>query len=280
MEGAAWPYNKTVVVVLGFLLAGLLIFAAFNVGRTPEKSLPGLKLADVASGEYRLTILVPNSLGRKYYSKPVYIKQPFQISRHEITIDQWNKCFDDGGCPHKAKQRRYQTGNHPVTRVSWYDAVMFTQWLSQYLGVTYRLPTEEEWAYAALAGKDFTKETIEGLIENRQMAQTALMSRFRKTLLIGANGENEWAISDMTGSVWEWTLTCWFSSDEENQQVRTISQLSNPELCPNRVVQGDERAHVPVFVDKVFSGGCGTGSPVDHIGFRVVRDTHNSLAGS
>lgn len=232
-------------------------------------------MSAAASGTYNLTILVPNSLGRQYYSKPVSIERSFQIGRHEITIDQWNMCYQDGGCSHQAKQRPYQTGAHPVTRISWYDAFVFTQWLSLKTGKNYRLPTEEEWAYAAFAGRDFTKETIEGLIAKRRMIKVATMTRFRKTLPVGSSGQNAWEIHDMTGSVWEWTLTCWFSSDEENKRPWTIAQLSNAELCPNRVVQGDERAHVPFFVDKVYTGGCGTGSPVDHIGFRVVLDSRS-----
>ncbi len=262
-------------ILTGFFALGLFYQDAIRNSIFPDVTLPGLEMAAVDSGTYNLTILVPNSLGRKYYSKPVSIRRAFQISRHEITIDQWNMCFQDGGCPKQAKQRPYQTGGHPVTRISWYDAVAFTQWLSLKTGNNYRLPTEEEWAYAAFAGRDFTKQTIEGLITKRRMIEVASMSRFRKTLPVGSSGQNDWGIHDMTGSVWEWTLTCWFSSDEENKRPWTIAQLSESDLCPNRIVQGDERAHVPFFVDKVYTGGCGTGSPVDHIGFRVVQDFGN-----
>lgn len=259
------------LIIVGIIALGLYYHGVIRDDKVSDFTLPGLEMATVDSGAYDLTILVPNSLGRKYYTKPVSIRGPFQISRHEITIDQWNMCFHDGGCSNQAKQRRYQTGSHPVTRISWYDAVVFTQWLSLKTGKNYRLPTEEEWAYVAFAGRDFTEATIEGLITKRRMIEVATMSRFRKTLPVGSNGQNPWGIHDMTGSVWEWTLTCWFSSDEENKRPWSIAQLSNSELCANRVVQGDERAHVPFFVDKVYTGGCGTGSPVDHIGFRVVQ---------
>jgi len=256
---------------IGLVALGLAGWGAIKKGDNVAKVLPGLEMTKVRTGDYNLTILVPNYLGRKYYTKPVSIKQAFFISRYEITIAQWNKCFQDGGCSHKAKQRRYQTASHPVTRVSWFDAYKFTNWLSKITGRSYRLPTEEEWAYAAFAGKDVTKDTIDTLIDERQAIRTATFSGFRKTREIGGYGMNPWSISDMTGSVWEWTLTCRFSSDEESRRNWTLVQLSDPNLCPNRVVQGDERAHVPYFVDKTYTGGCGTGSPVDHIGFRVVR---------
>ena len=238
----------------------------------PHKPLPGLEMVKIQPGNYDLTILVPNSFGRKYHSKSVAIEQKFEISRFEITIDQWNLCFEEKGCSHKAKQRRYEKGNYPVTEVSWLDAMDFTGWLSKRTGKSYRLPTEEEWAYSAFTGKNVTKELIEKMITERNEHAFVSGKKFRRTRKIGTFGKNKWGIADTRGAVWNWTMTCWFSSDEENKRPWSISQLNARNLCANRVVQGDERGHVPVFVGEVLTGGCGTGAPIDHIGFRVVKE--------
>ena len=61
---------------------------------------------------------------------------------------------------------RYQNGEHPMTRISWFDAYGFNQVaFPEITGETYRLPTEEEWSYVAGSGKDITELTIEQLIQ-------------------------------------------------------------------------------------------------------------------
>ena len=72
----------------------------------------------------------------------------FALSKYEVTIDEYNRFTDATG---RDRPREILDGE-PVTGITWYDAVAYTEWLSARTGERYRLPSEAEWEYAARAG--------------------------------------------------------------------------------------------------------------------------------
>lgn len=90
----------------------------------------------------------------------------------------------------------------PVSNVSVEDANAFAKWRSQRDGVTYRLPTEEEWEYAARNGDrsdlfPWGKEWMENHAVLNEPAAAPVGSR--------PQGKNRWGVEDLVGNVWEWT---------------------------------------------------------------------------
>ncbi|HYW74020.1 MAG TPA: SUMF1/EgtB/PvdO family nonheme iron enzyme [Pyrinomonadaceae bacterium] len=93
----------------------------------------------------------------------------------------------------------------PVSNVSYDDANAFAAWRSKRDGVTYRLPTEEEWEYAARNGD---KDNLYpwGNTWTAGRAATA-ETGVGKEQPVGTypQGANRWGVQDLIGNVWEWT---------------------------------------------------------------------------
>jgi formylglycine-generating enzyme required for sulfatase activity len=93
----------------------------------------------------------------------------------------------------------------PVSNISYNDAVAFAEWRSKRDGVTYRLPTEEEWEYAARNGD---KDNLYPWGNTWQAGRAAtLETGVGKEQPVGTYplGANRWGVQDLMGNVYEWT---------------------------------------------------------------------------
>ena len=90
----------------------------------------------------------------------------------------------------------------PVVNVSPQDAEAFAAWRSKRDGVTYRLPTEEEWEFAARNGGAFKLYPWGDRWEpNRAVVREATP----RAVGTYPGGKNRWGVVDLVGNVWEWT---------------------------------------------------------------------------
>ncbi|MDX6578383.1 MAG: eukaryotic-like serine/threonine-protein kinase [Blastocatellia bacterium] len=93
----------------------------------------------------------------------------------------------------------------PVSNVSYDDAIAFAEWRSKRDGVTYRLPTEEEWEYAARNGdKDNLYPWGNAWAPGRAATQEAGVGK-EQPVGTYPQGGNRWGVQDLIGNVWEWT---------------------------------------------------------------------------
>lgn len=134
----------------------------------------------------------------------------------------WNKPFGPAGSDAE--------DNHPVTHVSWNDAVAYAKWAGK------RLPTEAEWEYAARSGKNSGKKFSWGneVSENGEYFantwQGSLDSPENKdgyqfTSPVGAFGENEAGLTDMGGNVWQWCADNYKPYPGSNEPFREDSNI-------------------------------------------------------
>ena len=165
-------------------------------------------------------------------------------------------------------------GNHPVTQVSWNDAVAYAEWAGK------RLPTEVEWEHAArgASGSAWPYAWGENLVDGGAYRANVWNGVFpvansgedgyMYTSPVGAYGATSLGLLDMGGNVWEWTAD-WYRpyADRDRPYVETPqsekaqrggSFLCEPGWCHGYRVSG--RSHSTPETS------------LFHVGFRCVRD--------
>ena len=146
----------------------------------------------------------------------VKITRPFLMGKTPVTQMQWVSVMRENPSTFKGY-------NLPVEQVSWNDAILFCNRLSEREGLTpayringdnvtldkgadgYRLPTEAEWEYACRAGTAtrFYTGNSDSVLGG---ACWYYDSSDSKTHPVGKKTPNAWGLYDTHGNLWEW---CW-----------------------------------------------------------------------
>jgi formylglycine-generating enzyme required for sulfatase activity len=133
----------------------------------------------------------------------------FSMDKHEVTNAEYARFVKETNYPPPQQWGSITApvGQEllPVSNVSYEDAVAFAEWRSKRDGVTYRLPTEEEWEYAARNGdKDNLYPWGNAWALGRAATQEAGVGK-EQPVGTYPQGGNGWGVQDLIGNVWEWT---------------------------------------------------------------------------
>jgi formylglycine-generating enzyme required for sulfatase activity len=202
------------------------------------------------------------------------------IMKRQVTVAEYERCVDEGACPRLAVPAGAQ--DVPVVGVSWHDASAYAAWLSRTTRVPHRLPTDEEWTFAA--AEKMRDETMP-LVDPSDPAQAwiaryeAESARSRPAATTaqpgGTFGANSNGLDDLAGNVWEWTDSCFIrvSLDGGREQITNAN-------CGVRVVEGAHRAYMTDFIRDPKTGGCAAGVPPANLGFRLVVESSQPVVTS
>ncbi|MEI1376469.1 formylglycine-generating enzyme family protein [Nostoc sp. UHCC 0926] len=216
-----------------------------------------LEMVYIPGGEFWMGS--PEFEGKRYSNErpqhQVTVK-PFLISKYPITQAQWREVATLREVRQNLKLRPSRNGgkSHPITQVSWFDAVEFCDRLSEKTRKQYSLPSEAEWEYACRAGTTTPfhfGETITSDLANYDGrysygSERKGVSREITTFVGSLQVANLFGLFDMHGNVWEWCLDDWHenyknapnnadgwrdSSDNQIHVMRGGSWRNDPYLC-------------------------------------------------
>jgi formylglycine-generating enzyme required for sulfatase activity len=172
--------------------------------------------------------------------------QSFIMARHQVSLDEWMSCVDDGRCTYRPDPRKppypdVGEGTQPVTGVSWNDAQDYVCWLNRQTGKDYRLPTEAEWASAARVGI---------------------------TAPVGWFHDKDYDPNNAKDNAWEWVQDCCVNSYADLPADGSAFEMPD---CRSRVVSGSWwTKEANVYGEWNRHGGQASTRDRDN-GFRVAR---------
>ena len=215
----------------------------------------------------------------------------FSIDLTEVTVAAYRLCVDEGRCSPSITWDRCNWGrgdreDHPINCVDWLQAEAFCAWAGK------RLPTEEEWEYAA-RGQDARRlpwgnappgpELLNACDkecgrarERGQSPEAPLLFEasdgWATTAPVGSypRGESAFGVMDLAGNVWEWTASpfCTYAADPASVSPASPARCADP----RRVSRGGGWSDTqPDRVESTRRAGDDPTSWADNRGFRCAR---------
>ena len=149
----------------------------------------------------------------------------YYIGKCEVTQELWEAVMGSNPSHFKGAQ-------NPVENVSWNDCQEFVSRLNSLTGMTFRLPTEAEWEYAARGGNKSLHYKYSGSVNIGNVAWYSDNSG-KKTHAVGSKYPNELGIYDMSGNVYEW-CSDWYGEYSAGAQINP----QGPSSGSYRVLRG------------------------------------------
>jgi len=282
----------------------------------------GMKMVRIPAGSFLMgssetdiswaltTLVQPGqqaSLENEYPFHKVRISQPYFISATEVTVGQFKTFVEEtgyitdaeeegGGQIFNTKDNRFElkrgsswrnpgwtiTDDQPVVVVSWNDAQAFVEWLTAKERLSYKLPTEAQWEYAARGGLAVAQFPWGDALPDGRRANYADKNAdfewrdrtaddgYKYVAPVASFEANAYGLYDMAGNVLEWVRDYY---GEDYYRFSPEVDPEGPGQGENRVTKGGEWTFGPVNLRCGFRGWSRADMAYYNTGFRVVVDT-------
>jgi len=196
-RSGAWPVLLPVVA--------MMVACAQPMARRGERpaaimvETDDVEMVVVPAGEFIMGSDGPEAYEDEKPASKIFVPA-FSIDKFEVTNARYRRCVEAGACTRPVGQAYDDPtkADHPVTVVSWKQAVAYCRWAGK------RLPTEAEWEKAA-RGTDGRRYPW----GDRFDGERANAGYTNGTTAVGSypQGASPYGAMDMAGNVWEWTAS-------------------------------------------------------------------------
>jgi len=191
----------TVEVLLGDDGSGQVAMTEPAPSPPPAATEPRPIWRRIPAGEFWMGC-VPDDTGCDRAERPrirVRIPEPFDVMAHEVPAGDFLAFSVATSLRMPRQPEWYADATHPVVNVTWDEAQMYCQWQGG------RLPTEEEWEYAARGGADGQLYPWGDSPPVSPVGPSPVGGR--RTTPVGMSEPNGFGVHDTAGNVWEWTVS-------------------------------------------------------------------------
>ena len=150
----------------------------------------------------------------------------------------------------------------PVTNVSWFAAKAYAE------SVGKRLPTVDEWEYAARANENLIDATEDPEFTRHILNLYQEKGKYKQA--VKQHQPNAWGIYDMYGIIWEWTED--FNSVMMTGESRKDNAANETLFCAGASVTSSDLRNYAGFIRFAMRGSMNANFTVNNLGFRCAKD--------
>lgn len=154
----------------------------------------------------------------------------------------------------------------PVTMVSWFAAKAYCECQGK------RLPTVDEWEFAAMASASKKDARTDSLYNVSILRSYEEPKTFMKT--VGQSKANYWGIKDMHGMVWEWTQD--FNSIILTGESRNNGNTDAGLFCAGGAIGAKDMMNYAAFMRYAMRSSLKANFSITTLGFRCAQDATSS----
>jgi len=205
-------------------------------------------------------VMWPNVLKADFETQILVTVESFFIQSTEVNQELYELVMGDNPSENKSSNKM------PVTDISWEDCQKFIEKLNLLTGREYRLPTEQEWEFAARGGKGSQGFLFSG---SNKLDEVGWFAGNSEGVIHESKQKtpNELGLYDMSGNVLEWC------SDTFRPKITD----SKDKIYLNgkvRVARGGYWDLIALMCENTFRVGIDLDSKGNSLGFRLAYTDH------